>query len=551
MLVDLSTTPAAKVLAQVSAERRTGDLQFRAGKVVKTVFFDGGRAVFAASNMKKDRLGEALLALGRITSAEFERASALMHEGEHRRRFGEALVKAGVMDKDELGRSVAKQVKRIILSLFEYSEGLAVFEERPCAIPLEYMVSLSMHRLLYVGIKTTMKSRDLMLAGLGDLDRWVTLASVPPFPFGVRKCSAEELEILEQARGRVTLRRLAWAPGGLSTGRLRIVYALLASGLLQEADGQQRAPQPPVQMETSTFLLSALQARPDPSVREAIRLEVASELDRSARLDREAWLKVSRQAPRDELIRALEDKMERYHQLLDAAGEDPQLKQDIEVVLGRASSTLRLLRQKAAEERPAVAAPGGRPPAVPASVPPPSPPPPTERQVAQAEPPAVVPPSAPPPPASATPTPPTAAEERPQAEGAMGTMAEEHLLMEAEVRMTVSDYANAIRVYARLVDLAPDSAVYRAKLAIAMAFYPPTAKQAEREFLEAVRLEPNSADLHYQFALYYKAMKVKSRAITELETAVRLNPRHRLARTELEAMAPKDSALTNFKKLFR
>jgi Tfp pilus assembly protein PilF len=130
-------------------------------------------------------------------------------------------------------------------------------------------------------------------------------------------------------------------------------------------------------------------------------------------------------------------------------------------------------------------------------------------------------------------------------------MAVEHLLMEGEVRMTVSDYANAIKVYVRLVDLVPDVAMYRAKLAIAMAFHPPTAKQAEREFLEAVRLDPHNADLHYQFALYYKAMKVKSRAITMLETAVRLSPRHRLARAELEAMAPKDSALTNLKKLFR
>ena len=119
------------------------------------------------------------------------------------------------------------------------------------------------------------------------------------------------------------------------------------------------------------------------------------------------------------------------------------------------------------------------------------------------------------------------------------------------MRMTVSDYVNAIRVYARLVDLAPDVALYHAKLAIAMAFHPPTAKQAEREFLEAIRLEPNNADLHYQFALYYKAMKVKSRAISELESAVRLNPRHRLARAELESVAPKDSALTNLKKLFR
>ena len=51
--------------------RRCGDLQIRSGKVVKTVFFDHGRVVFAASNLKKDRLGEALIALGRITDDDF------------------------------------------------------------------------------------------------------------------------------------------------------------------------------------------------------------------------------------------------------------------------------------------------------------------------------------------------------------------------------------------------------------------------------------------------------------------------------------------------
>ena len=595
MLVDLSTAPVADVLSRIAAEQRSGDLQVRAAKVVKTIFFDKGRVVFAASNMKKDRLGEALMALGRITTAEFERASALMREGEHRRRFGEALVRAGVMDKDELGTSVAKQVKRIILSLFEFSEGLGVFEDRPCAIPLEYMVSLSMHRLLYVGIKT-MKNREMILTGLGDLDRWVRLSEVPPFPFGVRKCSAEEIEILEQARNRVTLRRLAWAPGGLSLNRLRIVYALVASGVVEELDKEHQGRRPVVQMETSTFLLSALRTRPDPSAREALQLEIASELERSAKLDREAWLRVSRQAPREDLARALEDKMERYHQILEAAGDDPQLKTDIEVVLGRASSMLRLLRQGGgAEEAAPSKAPAARAASrvAPARTPPPPPPPvadvddiPIEVEEEEAEatavseeapalilddtptPPApVVRPSPPPPPRPAAveaprvspppPPPPRPAPAAPaahaQATAAEGTatMALEHLLMEGEVRMTVSDYANAYKVYARVVEAAPDVAAYRVKLAIAMAFHPATAKQAEREFLEAVRLEPNNADLHYQFALYYKAMKVKSRAITELEMAVRLSPRHRMARAELEALSPKDSALTNLKKLFR
>jgi tetratricopeptide (TPR) repeat protein len=555
MLVDLAVTPVSEVFARLSRERRSGDLQIRSRKIVKTIFFDHGRVVFAASNMKKDRLGEALVALGRITDDEFSRAVSFMKEGEKRRRFGEALVRAGVMDKDELGRSVARQVKRIVLSLFEFTDGAASFEERPCAIPLEYMVSLSVHRLLYVGIKT-MKSRELIIEGLGELDRYVSLSPVPPFRFGIKKCSAEELEIMEQAKGKVTLRRLCWAPGGLSLSRLRVTYALLASGVLQEASTDA---QPVLQMETSTFLLSALRKRPDPSAREAIRLEVQQELERSARLDREAWLRVSRSAPRDELGKALEEKMEHYHSLLDAAGDDAQLKTDIEVVLGRASSMLRLARQATPAAPPPAAAPRPAAPraAAPPAVPPPAPDtPPVEVTALEPEPvraAAVAPPTVAEEPVAAPPSssashaaPPPSSQD-----SATSNMQIEHLLMEGEVRMTVSDYANAYRTYAKLVDLAPNNPGYRIKLAIAMAFYPTTAKQAEREFLEAVRLEPHNADIHYQFGLYYKAMRVRSRAITEMQTAVRLNPRHKQARQELEAMSPKDSALTSLKKLFR
>ena len=97
MLTDLSVTPISETLRRLSEERRSGDLQVRSGKIVKTVFFDHGRIVFAASNLKKDRLGEALVALGRITDEQFSEASKLLG-GERKRRFGEALIHSGIMD---------------------------------------------------------------------------------------------------------------------------------------------------------------------------------------------------------------------------------------------------------------------------------------------------------------------------------------------------------------------------------------------------------------------------------------------------------------------
>jgi len=529
MLTDLGTTPIAETLRALAGSRSSGDLQVQSGKSVKTLFFDHGRIVFAASNLKKDRLGEALVALGRITDEQFSEASKLLG-GERKRRFGEALIHSGIMDKTELGRSVARQVNRIVLSVFPFADGVATFDERTSAIPLEYMVSLSMHRILYDGIKA-MTSETLVQTGLGHLDRKVQLAPVAPFAFQPNDASPDELEILEHAQRKVSLRRLAWVPGGLAFERMRAAYALLASGLLVDADQAEAGMQPSIQMETSTFLLSALQRQKDPSAAEALRREVADELERSAHLDREAWLKVSREAPREELEKALEEKMERYHELLEAGGHDADLKNDLEVILGRASAMLRLTRQAPARPAP--------PP------PPPTPEPVTGSATTSASTSATTSPS------PEAPAPPPVVD-GPTSSGAIASQMQiEHLVMEGEVRMTVSDYANAIKVYMRLVEVAPNVPAYWVKLAIAKASYPRTAKLAERDFVEALRLEPDNADLHCTFGMYYKAMKQRARAQAELETALRLNRKHALARRELEAISPGFDGVLSLKKLFR
>jgi tetratricopeptide (TPR) repeat protein len=573
MLTDIAASPIAETMRKISAEQRSGDLQVRSGRMVKTAFFDHGRLVFAASNLKKDRLGEAMVADGKITQEEFDAVSALMR-GE-RRRFGDAMVKAGLADRYDVGGAVGRQVRRIALSLFELPDGAAIFEERECAIPLEYMISLSIHRLLYDGIRH-MKSEELILKGLGQLDRAVVLAAVPPFPYEPKARATEEREILELARRRVTVRRLGWAEGGLEFARLRAAYALIAAGVLRDADIAPAA-EPPVQAETGMFLLSALHHRPDPSLRDAIRKEVRQELGLSEHLDRESWLKVARTAPKTELIRALEEKMERYHALRDAVEEGDSLRKDLEVILGRASSALRLARtapetapsettagRRAREMATAAMAhtdPGAATPPPPLKPPPvAAAPPPTETdpELELIEEPEEVPAAPPAPPI--TPAPPIGRGPRPDdslpgvkpgASGFSGTAQVEHLLMEGDVRMTVSDYANAVKVYEKLVKIAPKVAAFRLKLATAMACYPRTSKLAERQFFEASRLEPKNADIHYQWGLYYKVMKIKSRAVAEMRAAVRLNPRHAAARQELETLSPKDSALTSLKKLFR
>ena len=128
-------------------------------------------------------------------------------------------------------------------------------------------------------------------------------------------------------------------------------------------------------------------------------------------------------------------------------------------------------------------------------------------------------------------------------------MEAERLLAQANVHLMVSDFSGAVQAFARLVELQPDVAAYRARLAVAMARYPPTERQAERQFIEAVRLDPDNVDLHYRLGLYYKALKVRSRAIAEFRIVVRLDPRHKQARAELEATSPDDSVLVSLKRM--
>ena len=108
---------------------------------------------------------------------------------------------------------------------------------------------------------------------------------------------------------------------------------------------------------------------------------------------------------------------------------------------------------------------------------------------------------------------------------------------------------NAARTYAKVVELRPHVVEYHVRYAIALARSPQTVKRAEGAFLEAIRLAPENAELHFKLAMYYKALKVRSRYVTELRAAVELDPRHKKARAELETLSPKESGLSSLKKL--
>ncbi len=254
----LAHTPFAEVLRRIALEDLSGDLQVTSPSAIKTVYFDRGFVVFASSDLKSDRLGESMTEAGRISPHEFALASMLMKTT--RQKFGKVLVEAGIVSEEELGPHVAAQVNRIVLSLFSEKRGMYSFDERPCSIPMELMVSLSVYRILIEGIRR-MTGKELVLGGLPSLDTDVHIVDRPPFTLDFDKLRPAEKAVLKSVRDGASIRQITKAVGGNEGVALRACYGLLSAGILEASISEAPKRSLPVQVETGTFVLSEIRRK--------------------------------------------------------------------------------------------------------------------------------------------------------------------------------------------------------------------------------------------------------------------------------------------------
>jgi hypothetical protein len=283
-LGSLADTALPQVFQRIAQEGKSGDLQVTLPKAIKTVYFDRGFVVFASSNLKNDRLGESMIEAGRISRHEFALATMVMRSS--KRKFGETLVEAGIVSEEELGQHVARQVNRIVLSLFSPKEGVYSFDERACTIPVELMVSLSVYRILLEGTRR-MASKKLVLAGLPPLETKLTIVQEPPFSLDVEKLRPVEKDVLRVARDGARISEIVRNVGGDEGVALRAIYGLVCAGVLEVVATEPRILR--VQEETGSFVLSEIRHKvdarkpaerePEPVQESAETLEVVDETE--------------------------------------------------------------------------------------------------------------------------------------------------------------------------------------------------------------------------------------------------------------------------------
>jgi hypothetical protein len=136
---NLIDTPFSDVMAVLRLQKATGTLTCGTGKAERSVHVQNGQIIFATSKDERDRLGEVMVAAGKITRSQLEQALSLHQKSAGLKKIGAIFVESGFVTPKDLFNGLKLQVRGIIHHLFLMTEGPYQFDESMPAgvIPLQ------------------------------------------------------------------------------------------------------------------------------------------------------------------------------------------------------------------------------------------------------------------------------------------------------------------------------------------------------------------------------------------------------------------------------
>lgn len=146
----------SSLLQLLSNDQKTGILRVANGPNEVKIFMKDGIIVYASSSEEKLRLGRLLVNQGEITEKKLR--SCLRASKDSGQKIGKTLIKDGAISLDTLKKTLHRQVKEILCSLFLWKTGQ--FEFR--ALPLNVEGKLV----------TKMNTMEILLEASRRIDEW-------------------------------------------------------------------------------------------------------------------------------------------------------------------------------------------------------------------------------------------------------------------------------------------------------------------------------------------------------------------------------------------
>ena len=148
---NLKSMSLCDLLQWVSENQKTGMLELERNRVSRRIEFRNGWIGACSSDDPPNRLGQFLLARGKVTEEKLR--DALSEQEQTGENLGVILTRMGVLTQTELMRQVTAKAEETIQGLFDWDDAVFRFQEGATLDPNQIAVSLSVREVLMRGIQ--------------------------------------------------------------------------------------------------------------------------------------------------------------------------------------------------------------------------------------------------------------------------------------------------------------------------------------------------------------------------------------------------------------
>jgi hypothetical protein len=227
--IEATTVPT--LFHKLWLKRATGVLTVTDRGISKSDDFDGGYVQFASSTDRDDRFNHVLLQAGAISLPDLMRVMEVSLAS--RDRLGEVMVRWNLIAPAEAEKWVKVQLRRILISIFDWTQGAFRFEERPIASD-PYALNIRGDVMVLEGVRKT-RSWSRVYKEVGGLNtEYLATREMPEIVAGL-PLGPEEKELLGMCDTPTSLGEMCIASPMLDIQVCRSVWALLIVGALMKA----------------------------------------------------------------------------------------------------------------------------------------------------------------------------------------------------------------------------------------------------------------------------------------------------------------------------
>lgn len=214
---------------------KTGSLQLDrpAANDAAHLFFEKGKLLSAVRPHRRERLGELLIRLGKITPQQL--AAALQaQQSTSTKPLGQILVDQGVIKQPELQTCIQQQIEETVYDLFAWREGEFKFQQgmKPAPDDVQSLVPLPVENLIMEGVRRV-DELSRIRERIPSNDMIVKFVERPQEKAANINMTADEWRIFARINGRSSINEIADKTGLTAFEVSHIVFGFISAGLVE------------------------------------------------------------------------------------------------------------------------------------------------------------------------------------------------------------------------------------------------------------------------------------------------------------------------------